>query len=115
MCIWWLAKGSNIDFLNRNGIDAKRKNDNIQLEGPYTNVIGFNLSLLRKNDLLQKYLMELKKINKIYTHRWGDLSLWGEILHYMYQEDDHLHSTNITYYHGSHRVQIKEGEVIKIN
>ena len=103
-----------VDFLNNNGINAKKKNDNIQLEGPYTNVIGFNLILLRNNDILQKYLIELKKINKIYTHRWGDLSLWGEILDYMYEEDDHIHSENIVYYHGSHGRQIKEGKIIKI-
>lgn len=70
--------------------------------GPYTNVFGLNLSELRKNSLLQKYIDRIKESNFIYTHRWGDLPLWGEVLTYMCDPNNYIYLRNLNYYHGSH-------------
>jgi hypothetical protein len=71
------------------------KNKNISrspriISGPYTNIIGFNLDLLRNNKLLFEYINEIDKSNNIYIYRWGDLPLWGEVLYYLYNKDEHL-------------------------
>ena len=93
-----------IDFLNKNGysIPLPGEDKEEKYAGPYTNVVCFNLKLLRQNDILKKFIKELKESNKIYTHRWGDLALWGEIIRYIY---DRRKTTckykNIKYFHGS--------------
>ena len=89
-----------IDFLNKNGQYPKIKVGGYS--GPYTNVVCFNLKLLRQNDLLQKFIQELKETNDIYIHRWGDLPLWGEIINYMYDRNTTTCKyKNIKYFHGS--------------
>lgn len=76
--------------------------------GPYTNIIAFNLNILRENNLLKKYINEINNKNYIYKYRWGDLPLWGEVLTYLYTEKDHVCSSKIKYYHGSHNVYINK-------
>jgi len=71
--------------------------------GPYTNLIGLNLRLLRRNVVLEDYIKEINLSNNIYIYRWGDLPLWGEVLHYLYKDEDHLECKEIKYYHGSHK------------
>jgi hypothetical protein len=75
--------------------------------GPYTNVIALNLKRLRSNDKLFNYIRELKQSNNIYINRWGDLPLWGEVLHHLYDNEDHELTKLIKYYHGSHRYTIR--------
>ena len=74
--------------------------------GPYTNIIGFNLKKLRENVILQKYIEQVKYSNCIYIYRWGDLPLWGEVLHYLYEKKDYIKSNLIKYYHKSHNKYI---------
>jgi len=82
--------------------------------GPYTNVIGFNLTLLRENELLKKYIDKVKESDNIYIYRWGDLSLWGEVLSYFYNSSQHSNTNEIKYYHGSHNTSINEQSVFKL-
>ena len=106
------CKGMNkfvIEYLNKNGysIPLPEEGKEEKYAGPYTNVIGFNLKLLRENDLLQKFIKELKESNNIYIYRWGDHPLWGEIIRYMYDRDKSTCKyKNIKYFHGSGRQKI---------
>jgi len=87
----------------------KKYNINIDKKfpgGPYTNVIGFNLDYLRKNTLLFQYINVINKSNNIYIYRWGDLPLWGEVLHYMYPKNTYLNYNKLSYYHGSHKLLV---------
>lgn len=94
-----------INFLKNN---IKNKNFTTRPPiGPYTNIILFNLKRVRDNELIFKFLEEIKNSNNIYRYRWGDLPIWGEILHYFFNVDliNNLDKT-IKYYHGSHSKQI---------
>ena len=51
--------------------------------GPYTNVLLLNLKKLRRNSILMDYIELLRKSENIYKYRWGDLPLWGDVLHYI--------------------------------
>ena len=75
----YVTKGLNdftISFLKNKNILKKKSKPS----GPYTNIICFNLDLLKQNKLLFDYINEIKKSNNIYIYRWGDLPLWGEVL-----------------------------------
>ena len=85
-----------LDFLKKNSLRHE------SCSGPYTNIIGFNLKLLRKNERLKEYINIIKEKNYIYIYRWGDLPLWGQVLHYFYNKNDYLNTTEIKYFHGSH-------------
>ena len=74
--------------------------------GPYTNLIGLNLEKLSGNNLVRTYIEKVKQSNKIYTHRWGDLPLWGQVIDNLYTKKDYILSTNISYYHGSHGQEV---------
>lgn len=76
--------------------------------GPYTNVLGLNLRLLRKNNKLFEYINKLKQSNNIFIHRWGDLPLWGEILYYMYKPSEYQENKKIKYYHISHNQYVNK-------
>ena len=88
-----------LKFLKENNIEKKDKK---KTAGPYTNVFGLNLKKLRGNSLLFKFINEIKKSNNIYIYRWGDLAIWGEIIHYLYSQQDYLISKKICYVHKSH-------------
>lgn len=102
------------DFVTRGLNDFTLKfllNQNIKKEkkspgGPYTNIIGLNLKKLRENKLLKSYIEEIDKSDNIYKYRWGDLPLWGEVMHYMYNKDEHIRNNEIKYYHQSHNFKV---------
>jgi hypothetical protein len=71
--------------------------------GPYTNLIGFNLLKIKSNERLKSYMDQVDISNNIYIYRWGDLPLWGESLHYLFDNNDHS-QLPIKYYHGSHNM-----------
>lgn len=77
-----------------------------QVAGPYTNVIGFSLIELRKNNILMKYIQEVDSSTLIYERRWGDLPIWGEVIYYICGTHTLLLDSYITYFHGSHHKQI---------
>jgi len=72
-------------------------------------ISGFHLNILRKNPLLFSYIRKLDDSNKIYSNRWGDGTLWGEIIGYIL---DKSHGNpckwdrSIHYFHKSHDAQI---------
>jgi len=72
-------------------------------------IFGLNLKILRLNLLLVPYLMELEKTNCIYSHRWGDGPLWGELIGYILDNSlapCYKIDTNIRYFHKSIEQQI---------
>lgn len=91
-----------INFLKKKGIKYKTRSPS----GPYTNVIGLNLNLCRKNKLLSQYISDIKESNKIYIYRWGDLPLWGEALKYLFKPEEYTLNKNIKYFHKSHNSKI---------
>jgi len=70
--------------------------------GPYTNLIGFSLNVLRQNTLLHEYIQAIDMSEMIYRRRWGDLPLWGEAVHYILGTSTMCVDTEIKYIHGSH-------------
>lgn len=73
--------------------------------GPMTQMIGFNMKLLRKDEVLHDYIDHVHTTKMIYINRWGDLSLWGEVFHYLLPNKLKIDKT-IKYYHGSHRKHV---------
>ena len=76
--------------------------------GPYTNVVGFNLSKMRRNITLALYIKAIKESDHIYFYRWGDLPLWGEALSNFFTKDSIVQSSEIQYYHGSHNCLVND-------
>lgn len=106
----FVTKGLNdfsIDFINRYNKDYSFKTmSRKDPDGPYTNLIGFSLDLVRKNTLFQKYINEVDSSNMIYKRRWGDLPLWGEVIQYIFGKDTLKVDNTIKYYHGSHSMYV---------
>lgn len=101
----YVTRGLNdftLEFLLNENIKREKKSPS----GPYTNIIGLNLKKLRENKLLKSYIEEIDKSDNIYKYRWGDLPLWGEVLHYMYNKDEHSLINEIKYYHKSHNLKV---------
>jgi hypothetical protein len=71
------------------------------VDGPYTNIFALNLIKVRNNELILKYMESIDNSKNIYIYRWGDLPLWGEVLHYMCEPNDYLITDKIKYFHGS--------------
>lgn len=93
-----------LNFLKNNNITNNSTSRIIS--GPYTNIISFNLQKLRQNEIIFKYINEIDKSDNIYVWRWGDLPLWGEVLSYFYNKEDHLLTKYIKYYHKSHNRKV---------
>ena len=81
-------------------------NDTRISQGPYTNLIGYDLKKVRENVTFLKYQETVDKSEKIYERRWGDLPLWGESIYYIFGNDSMKIDKNIKYYHGSHTYQV---------
>ena len=74
--------------------------------GPYTNVYAINLNSVRSNVMLSEYITMVDKSDNIYKYRWGDLSLWGEVIYYIFGMESVLVDTNIKYFHESHDMKV---------
>jgi hypothetical protein len=88
------------NFINRE--ISKEKILSHKASGPYTNVFGLNLKILRQNKLVMQYIESIKESNNIYIYRWGDLPLWGEALFYFCNPESYCKLNTIKYFHGSH-------------
>lgn len=95
----WHFVTKNLNSLTRSFLQTSVHKDP---GGPYTNLTGFNLKKLRENKKIFSYMEKVRRSSGIYIFRWGDLPLWGEVIHYFYTEKDYLVDTGIKYYHGSH-------------
>jgi hypothetical protein len=112
--------GFDCDYVTRGLNDFTRTFLSNVLERPFDqiptrytsgicSISGFHLNILRKNPLLYLFLVELDFSNKIYSHRWGDGPLWGEIIGYILEANKGnpcKWERSIRYYHKSHNVQI---------
>ena len=75
--------------------------------GPYTNFCALNLMCLGKNNEVLKYVWAMDASDKIYSHRWGDLPLWGEVLQLFIPKNEYnTRFAHISYYHGSHNQNV---------
>jgi len=73
--------------------------------GPMTNLMGLDLSFFRSNVQFRSFCRAVSDSGMIYTHRWGDLPLWGEYLRlYVDPRRVDLSFRAFRYYHGSHKV-----------
>lgn len=82
--------------------------------GPMTNLMLLDLDHFRAHPAFADYRRAVSDSGMVYSHRWGDLPLWGEFLS-MYVEPRRLalHSRDIRYFHGSHGVVINaESEAV---
>jgi hypothetical protein len=73
--------------------------------GPYTNVFGLNLVILKQRTELKEFVRAVENSNRIYTHRWGDMSLWGQVAEHILEKNS-LIVLPIRYIHKSHSVMI---------
>jgi hypothetical protein len=97
--------------LNNFSINFMKKYYNMEVApknpgGPYTNVIGFSLNKIRENKMFQKYMNEINFSEMIYKRRWGDLPLWGEVIHYIFSRNSLKIDKDIKYLHGSHNKEV---------
>lgn len=106
----FVTKGLNnfsIDFIHRHNKEYSFKTMSKKSpSGPYTNLIGFSLNHIRNNTSFQKYIDEVDSSNMIYKRRWGDLPLWGEVIHYIFGNDTIKIDNTIKYYHESHSIYV---------
>lgn len=75
--------------------------------GPYTNFMAINLEKIRQNILFMKFINFLKETELVHTHAFGDLAIWGTILHYILDSSDYHTSKRFNdyrmhYSHASH-------------
>jgi hypothetical protein len=58
--------------------------------GPYTNVLGLNLGLLRNNKDLFGFIKAIYESNNIYIDDWCDSQMWGIVLQLLYNTEDYV-------------------------
>lgn len=71
-----------ISFLHQNKRFANTHKRH-PITGPCTHVFGINISNLKRNITLRKFVENIDKSDKIYSHRWDDIALWGETVQYI--------------------------------
>ncbi len=92
-----------IDFINENKREYEFKRNGGRIpQGPYTNLMFFQLNKIRENIMFKKYVDAIDKSEMIYRRRWGDLPLWGDAIYYIFGEDTMKIDNAITYYHLSY-------------
>jgi hypothetical protein len=105
-----VTKGLNrfsLDFMDTHkDLFTFKKSDTKPPAGPYTNVMGFSLNKIRNCHIFQTYKKDVDINNFIYKRRWGDLPLWGEVIHYIFGDNAIKIDRNIKYLHGSHNCYV---------
>lgn len=95
-------------FLHTNAPNsmAKQNRNRGDCWGPYSNVMYLNLSLLRKETLVQSFVATFGEdtigARFLYKYRWGDLALWGRVLLCLVDTPNYISVLNLPYFHGSH-------------
>ena len=90
------------NYLKNNNLTPINNN----LRCPYTNFMIINIKFFYNNDLIKDVLSKIYGSNCIFSNRWGDLPIWGYILSYLVEQKNYLEDKSISYYHGSHNIQI---------
>lgn len=80
----------------------------IEISGPYTNIIGFNIKKIMERESLHWFIQFIDNSLGIYYYRWGDHMLWGQALGYLFKPGDHYLDRSMKYYHGSHHCWVNE-------
>ena len=110
ICGKWIEDHDFVTIgMNKMSLDFSRKNnisDGRRPSGPYTNVYAINLAVARSNVMLSEYITMVDNSDNIYKYRWGDLSLWGEAIYYIFGMESVLVDTNIKYFHESHDMKV---------
>ena len=91
-------------FMKKRGLPFEPKSPG----GPYTNLCGFSLKKIQKYPIIGEYIHSVQESNRIYSHRWGDLPLWGEVIHYLLGPTSLKVDKSIVYYHGSHDIWVNK-------
>jgi hypothetical protein len=95
-----------LDFMNKHTEFTFKTEVPKKSDGPYTNLFGLSLDIIRKNEAFNLYNDEVDRSDMIYIQRWGDLPLWGEAISYIFGNDTLKVDTSIKYFHGSHSVYV---------
>jgi len=99
------ARWVDDDWFNVFGLDdfCKKFSNKPRKEigGPYTNLVAWDLNKVRENTIVNDFIQAVNESNGIYVYRWGDHMLWGEALHYGFEESDHVLLKTVKYYHAS--------------
>jgi hypothetical protein len=101
----YVTKGLNeftLSFIKKNDTYSFIEMEPKQPGGPYTNLFGIALHAIRNNFILYRYQTDVSDSNAIYQYRWGDLPLWGEVIHYIFGDKSLLLDENLIYFHESH-------------
>jgi hypothetical protein len=69
---------------------------------PYTNYCGFNLNLIKQNEIIMNFFKLIEQRDYIYKYTWQDTQLWGLIIKYMLTLDDWSENKKVKYIHMSH-------------
>ena len=78
-----------------------------QQTGPMTNLMALDLAYFRSQPAYADYRLAITRSGMVYSHRWGDLPLWGEFLAtYVPSQRLRQQSQEISYFHGSHGMLI---------
>jgi hypothetical protein len=73
----------------------------IPIGGPYTNMCGFSLKKIQSSRIIGEYIQSVKESQKIYSQRWGDSPLWGEVVYHLLDASIQI-DRSLKYFHGSH-------------
>jgi hypothetical protein len=90
-----------LSFIKQNDTHSFAEVDRSHLEGPYTNVFGIALHAIRNSYILYKYQEDVSHSNHIYQYHWSDVSLWEEVIHYIFGDKSLYIDANLTYLHES--------------
>ena len=105
----YVTKGLNkftLSFIKHHKTYSFVETGHKQPGGPYTNLFGIALRDIRNNPVLLQYQERVNRDNYIYEYRWGDLPLWGEVIHYIFGDHSLLLDKSLVYFHESHNSPI---------
>jgi hypothetical protein len=94
----------SVNFMKENGIQRGIRREAL---GPYTNVLLLDVGHFSENELVRKYMNEVRENNFIIKYRWGDLPLWGQICFIFLDRNQYdFNNRAIQYFHGSHSQKV---------
>jgi hypothetical protein len=108
----YVTKGLNdfsLDFIKKKETNYNfKKFDSKCPSGPYTNLFAINLKKIKNYKMFFEFVKHVENSNLIYIRRWGDLPLWGEVINYIFGENELHVDKSIKYFHQSHNTYVNK-------
>jgi hypothetical protein len=95
-----------LSFIKQNNTYPFAEIDYKKQGGPYTNLFGIALHVIRNDYRLYRYQEDIRCNNHIYKYNWNDVLLWEQVIHYIFGDHSLLLNKNIVYYHESNNTCI---------